>query len=269
MPSLYVPPTDWIPDFIHRSPAYNILQDIWTEIRSVWPSIHDLNQYMPPPYMLVPQGPKSDQFEHGYVVQIVQEHQIQTRTACWHDFFNALTWAAFPHSKQRLNLRMYHSILQRHEQGDTHRSHVENIGTLIDENGIVIASSCKTILELIRTFQWKELFWERRSVIAETCEPFLFGHALLEKCLNPYIGMTGHAILWHVEECFFRQSIVERRLQVDQMLASCLENPNALRKTRDLSPFPLLGYPGYYEAANRESFYDNTHYFRPGRRGTS
>ena len=160
---------------------------------------------------------------------------------------------------------MFEAMQKRYQQGISRRSNLENVGTLLDENGIVLVSSNAKILQMIERFQWKTLFWEHRRLLTQTCEPFLFGHALLAKCLTPYVGMTGHAILRLVEHSFFQQTMMQRRAQVDQMLATHLQDPKALQKTIDLSPFPLLGFPGYFRDAERPSFYENTQYFRSGR----
>ena len=202
-----VPSSDWIPNFVERSPAYDFLKGLWSEHQEQWPSLEELNLYAPSPFRFVPQTPKSPLFEENYVVQIAQRGRIQTRMKCWHDFFNALTWFAFPQSKHCLNTRMFQAMQNRREQGKAQRSAVENVGTLLDENGILIVSSCPDLLERIRHFQWKELFWEQRSRLLRVCEIFIFGHALLEKCLHPYIGMTGHSVLLPVKESFFRLSM--------------------------------------------------------------
>ncbi len=269
MRSPYTPPKDWIPDFLDRSPAYRILKEHWPKEYATWPSLAELSARCPAGYSFVPQAPKSSLLEKQYVSQIVHEGKIQTRTRCWHDFFNALTWFTFPQSKKQLNIRMFEAMQKRYEKGLAHRSKTENVGTLLDENGIIFVSSSARLLDMIRRFQWKALFWENRPLLRQTCAPFIFGHALLEKCLTPYIGMTGHAFLWKVDPAFFQQPLSQRCRDIDRKLASLLRNPSTLQQTSELSPFPVLGFPGYTPAAESPSFYDNTQYFRPGRRTRS
>ena len=85
----------------------------------------------------------------------------------------------------------------------------------------------------------------------------LFGHALAEKALRPYIGMTAHALI--VEE--------QRRSEdVDAAAARCVRDAAAFGSTQALAPVPILGVPGWWPDNEREGFYDNADYFRPGRR---
>ena len=119
--------------------------------------------------------------------------------------------------------------------------------------------------EAIKNFQWKELFYTRRSDLTSRMELFFLGHALLDKARTPYIGMTGHGILVEVEEHFFSLPVLERIIAIDERCCHILSTQQIMR-TRDLNPFPILGFPGFDVRGEDASFYDNTRYFRLGRR---
>jgi hypothetical protein len=96
---------------------------------------------------------------------------------------------------------------------------------------------------------------------------YLFGHGLYEKALNPYLGMTGQGLLLAVAPEFFSWSQAAQLAHLDERVAEYLADQDHCRTTRELSPVPLLGIPGWCTDNQSESYYDNTDYFRPGRRG--
>jgi len=52
---------------------------------------------------------------------------------------------------------------------------------------------------------------------------------------------------------------------LDGLVADYLNAPEHCRSTRELSPVPLLGVPGWAADNDCAVYYDNTRYFRPGR----
>ena len=95
---------------------------------------------------------------------------------------------------------------------------------------------------------------------------YLLGHGLYEKALQPYVGMTGQGLLIKVEQAFFSWPLARQLAHLDSLLADYLAAPEHCRSTRDLSPLPLLGVPGWTADNDNPTYYDNTDYFRPGRR---
>ena len=95
---------------------------------------------------------------------------------------------------------------------------------------------------------------------------YLFGHGLYEKALQPYIGMTGHGLLIEVEQGFFSWPPAQQWEHLDSLLADYLAASGRCRNTRELSPVPLLGVPGWTAGNDSAAYYDNTVYFRTGRR---
>jgi hypothetical protein len=209
------------------------------------------------PLRLVPAGGKAP-----YELRVYESAELECRERNWHDLFNVLVWLAFPKAKAALNARHHAAWTADAGAG---RGAVRDALTLFDESGLVVLSAQPELLQLIRDFRWKLLFWERRdAVMAGMC--FLpFGHALCEKMLSPYRGMTGHALLLEVEADTLALPMTELLSRLDMQLAGLLADPQALQTTRQLAPVPVLGVPGWYGDNVRAEYYDDTGYFRPGR----
>jgi hypothetical protein len=90
----------------------------------------------------------------------------------------------------------------------------------------------------------------------------VFGHALFEKALRPYVGMTAHAMLLPVDEGFITAPPARQLEMIDAFAARHIA---ALTVPQALSPLPLLGVPGWWRDNEDESFYDDERYFRPRR----
>jgi len=227
---------------------------------SDWPALELLNQQFESRQQAiraVPQAEAATRFEEQYEPRIYLRGELQTRSRNWHDFFNALVWLQFNDTKQALNRLHYFEALQRDEKSN--RSKVENVVALFDECGCIIISSDKALLDLIRNHQWYELFVDHRSAFFESIQCYIFGHAMFEKALNPYIGMTCQAILIHSE-----QLLNGALMDIDQMVSQ-LWQKGYIGKPSHLSPFPILGVPGWYDGEQSMAFYRNTDYFRPKR----
>ena len=185
---------------------------------------------------------------------------VPLRVANWHDVFNALVWLTFPHTKAALN--RVHSAELRGRTGAM-RSVRRDALTLLDESGVLVLSSDPAVLAGIRAFEWQQVFWKARETLTRTTRFILFGHALYEKALAPYVGMTGHALLLAAPADFAAQDELACLQQADRLAASAVHAH--IMRPHDLSPLPVLGVPGWW-AANREAaFYDNARYFRSGR----
>lgn len=202
----------------------------------------------------------------GYEKRIFERGELEFREGNWHDLFNALTWLAFPRSKAALNAR-HHAALTEGDAGGVHRrGAVRDALTLFDESGVIVASADPVLLQMIREFRWKPLFWEQREAVISRMHFLPFGHALCEKALAPYVGMTGHGLLLDVGNGFSALPLAERIAQIDRRVALQLGDLRFLSGPRELSPVPVLGIPGWHDGNERGEFYDDSCYFRPGRR---
>ena len=183
-----------------------------------------------------------------------------------HDLLNALVWLTFPKSKSILNARHYHALIEEQASGNARRGAVRDVNTLLDESGVIVAYADNELAGLLRNFEWKELFWQRREQVRTWMGFHLFGHGLYEKALQPYVGMTGQGLLIKVEQEFFSWPPTQQLTHLDSLLADYLAAPEHCRNTRDLSPVPLLGVPGWAADNDCAAYYDNADYFRSGRR---
>lgn len=206
-------------------------------------------------------------FEAQYEPRCYLQGEVPTRVNNWHDLLNALVWLTFPKTKAVLNARHYDALLEERTSGNPVRGAVRDVNTLLDESGVIVVYADAELAGLLRNFKWKELFWQRREQVRTEMGFYLFGHGLYEKALQPYVGMTGQGLLLVVETAFFSWPQAQRLAHLDNLLADYLAAPEHCRSTRDLSPVPLLGVPGWAADNDCVAYYDNTAYFRPGRRG--
>jgi len=270
----------WRPNFDSDSPMFEPLRPLLTSFRRYanWPELDSYQRLLDSleqplcthhgvALKIVPQDGKPKHFEQHYAPRIFLTGEIQTRTRNWHDFFQLLTWCIFPKTKAIINAIHNSSAKTRIEGGAKlgHRTPMENMLSLFDEGGAIVLSSDETLLQLVRDFEWRELFWYRRDELATKLEFITFGHAMYEKGLKPYLGMTANTVLLKVEENYFAQPLTERLANIDIQLAAIFEKKERYVKPRDLNPFPLLGLPGWDGDNAIETYYDNADYFRPGR----
>jgi hypothetical protein len=197
----------------------------------------------------------------GYEARIWARGEVETRPDNWHDFFNALVWLTFPQSKATLN----HRHMQEGGGQQDVRGRRRDAMTHFDECGVVVLSSDSSLLDLVRSFHWKELFWARRADLAGALRCFIFGHATYEQLLSPFRGLTAKAVLYEVAEDWLQQPLSLQLADVDRRLAGELA-AGAYADPRDLHPLPLMGFPGVTAENENAAYYDDTWQFRPGRR---
>lgn len=187
----------------------------------------------------------------SYEQTIADTGVIPTRENNLHDYLNALVWLRFPHLKSTINLR-HCRILALSESERTQRGAVRDWLTLLDENGVLVASSNEKLLNLLRDKQWAELFWNaRQDVVQDMCFAVI-GHGLLEKCLNPFPGMTA--------KCLFLRTNQTALETLDNEAANIIESSRPF----EMPPLPVQGIPGWSNNASLETYLD-THVFRPPR----
>lgn len=199
-----------------------------------------------------------------YETRLRASGEMLFRERDWHDFFGALAWLAYPKAKAALNDAHHARLRERASAGaaGTRRGAARDALTLFDENGAIVVSSDVTLLEDLREFRWKRLFLERRAAVCAAMRVYVFGHALLEKSLRPYVGMTAHAILCEVSDQHFAQPRGRELEAVDALAAGAVRS---LTTPRSLAPLPVLGVPGWWPDNEDPAFYDNAAYFRGGR----
>ena len=273
---------EWNADFISFSPIFSPLKYLannFSGFEKAWPGLNDYQAMLtilPEPILtqsgkalkVVQQDGKPGHFSDHYAPRIYLSGEIQTRTENWHDFFQFLTWFMFPKTKAIINAIHIPAAQERIDNNIDlgRRSPIENMLSLFDEGGAVILCSDESMLQLIRDFKWKEFFWQRRDELQSKLKLKTFGHALYEKGLSPYVGMTANCILLLVDESVIQLSNRDQLGYIDNELAALFSKGEPYKKPKDLSPFPLLGLPGWDKDNEKASYYDNTDYFRPGRK---
>ncbi len=175
--------------------------------------------------------------------------QVPTREGL-HDFFNALCWMHFPKAKRQLN-RIQAAEITRQGVGQV-RGPVRDAATVFDENAWLIQTP-DAVWDALTAHRWRDAMVDLRPQWADT-RLWAFGHAALEKLVQPYKSITVH--LWRVP-----QSVAATDL--DAWLAQDLTQSKLA--TKPFSPLPVLGVPGWWPANNEPTFYDDLEVFRPKR----
>jgi hypothetical protein len=162
-----------------------------------------------------------------------------------HDLFNGLLWLSYPKTKRRLNSLQAQQIASLGTAGP--RGALRDALTLFDENAAVLQAPAP-LVDALRRRDWYTLFVERRADW-QSAQLVLFGHALLEKLMQPRKAITAH--VWLVDAIH------------DETLASSLNSERLSAK--DFLPLPVLGVPGWWAANEEPGFYDDAEVFRPRR----
>ena len=116
------------------------------------------------PLSFVPQEYGKLPFEAQYEPRCYLKGEVPTRANNWHDLLNALVWLTFPKAKAAINARHYRALTAEMSPATrSQRGAVRDTNTLLDESGVIVACADDELAELLRNFQWKELFWQRRA----------------------------------------------------------------------------------------------------------
>jgi hypothetical protein len=265
---------DWDPAFIERSPALFVFAEAAKPLRtcSDWPSLallqvlcdsRGITNARGAPLRLV-----GDRTDESYETRLYVRGELHVRSGDWHDLLNVLAWLTYPKTKAALNAR-HHEEESLHDWAvsrEGRRSPVRDALTLFDESGAIVAASDPALLEMIRAFQWKPLFWTHRARVIEHLRVFVVGHALAGKLLAPYVGIAAHAVLLPAGASSIQSTPPVGLADVDTRAAELVRSGPVFSAPRNLAPLPVLGVPGWFPENACEQFYDNAAYFRPGRR---
>ena len=197
----------------------------------------------------------------AYEQRIWERGEVETRRNNWHDFFNALVWLAFPRAKAALNARH----VQEMASAGQGRGRARDAMTHFDECGLVVVAHNPVLLDLMRNFQWKALFWEHRDEVRKDMAFFIFGHATYEQLLAPFRGLTAKAVLREVGAGWLESPADWQLADLDGWLAAGFA-AGRHGSPQELQPVPLLGIPGLTPDSETAGYYDDAWQFRPGRR---
>lgn len=190
----------------------------------------------------LPDGTAYEQF-------IFETGQVPTRDGL-HDFFNGLVWLQFPQTKRRLNQLQAAQIASDGVQAT--RGPVRDAITVFDENAALLQAP-DALWHALAGRDWARLFGELCPLWGQA-RLVLFGHALLEKLVQPRKGITAHV---------YRVPEELAPLAIDGWLAQDLTAERLA--TKPFVPLPVLGVPGWWPANQTADFYADATVFRPPR----
>lgn len=244
------------PPFAHLRPWAEALAD------THWPELKRLNHMAEArgvvnargqPIRFHPQHRRCGQ--RDYEAGILSTGEVPTREANWHDLLNALSWLAFPATKSALNAVQCQCLGEASTRGPA-----SDAATLFDESGVLIAGPDPLLAELIAARKWRAAFVERRAEWRRY-SIFIVGHAVLEKLLTPWPGITAKCLYVPWENVL---NTAGADSGLDAALAEIWRS-GAIVRPDQLFPMPVLGVPGWWPANETPAFYDNREVFRPAR----
>ncbi len=168
-----------------------------------------------------------------------------------HDFFNGLCWLRFPETKKKLNQLQAAEIAAAGVA--PLRGPVRDALTVFDENAAFL-SAPQPLWDALLARDWQHLFvglrplWQQAHLV-------LFGHALLEKLLDPRKVITAHV--------YRAQAAIDSLAGLDAWVAQDISAGKLASKP--FTPLPVLGVPGWWAENENFSFYDDSLVFRPRR----
>lgn len=237
------------------------------------------------PVRFVPQP--AELLDGAYERHIHLRREVPTRDG-WHDFFNGLCWLRFPQTKQTLNRLQAEAVaatLERQGSLQGRRGPLRDTLTLFDENAALLQAP-EPLWQALLARDWQRLFVTLRPLWAEA-RLVLFGHALLEKLLQPYASITAHVLCAPVphdmgaedgracDGCTYDEEVGAHTSSPvtahpwDAWLARRLgADPGWLagRPAKPFTPLPVLGVPGWWPANESPAFYADQTVFRPPRK---
>ncbi|KKO45243.1 transmembrane protein [Arsukibacterium ikkense] len=258
----FVAPAHWSGRLLQQNPIFRDLTAHYPLTNcNDWPSLATLNQWLEHSACQLVANEILAEDGRYYEQFIYATRQVPTRLHNWHDFFGACIWGLFPATKALLNQLHMAEIA---EHGLQQRSKLRHKITLFDECGVIICleSAAAQHGGLLRTHQWQQSFVTRRSDWWHGIRPLIFGHAIYEMATLPFLGLTAKCLFIDVPAGFCQWSLTDAYSFVDQKLQQQIANGALLLDNQQLTPLPLLGVPGWWDANRQADFYQNTEYFR-------
>ena len=195
----------------------------------------------------------------AYEAHIHATGQVPTRDNL-HDFFNALIWLHFPHIKKTLNALHAANPALAAASLDTKnaasagiRGRARDAATLFDENAAMFVCSDAQLAEALRQHQWRILLQRSPEDFFSKVSVVLFGHALMEKLVQPYKAITAHVWVTMVEPAWFVLSDKQRAEAMDRRVAADIGGGFS---SRDFAHLPVLGVPGWWPEQSDDFYHD-------------
>lgn len=248
----------WHSDFAATPPFHHVAAAATQLAGADWPSLTGLDQLAAAQDLRNAAGrPVRFAAQHAhcgqrdYEAAILATGEVPSRERNWHDLFNALAWLAFPRTKAALNA-VQCAALQAKSDGP--RGALSDAATLFDESGLVLVGPDPALADLLAARRWQEAFVTQRHAW-QAVRAYVFGHAILEKLLQPWPGITAKCLFLALPEG-------SDPARLDAELARVWQQ-GRIRQPADLFPLPVLGIPGWWPANQAPDFYADSRYFRP------
>ncbi len=200
----------------------------------------------------------------AYEAHIHATGQVPTRNNL-HDFFNTLIWLHFPQIKKTLNaLHAENTLAASAARGVGSagilgtRGSARDAATLFDENAAIFICSDTYLVDALRQHQWSSLLQRSPEDFFSKVSVVLFGHALIEKLVQPYKAITAHVWATVVEPAWFAFGDKQRSEAMDGGIAAAISNGFS---SRDFAHLPILGVPGWWPEQS-DDFYNDPFVFR-------
>jgi hypothetical protein len=264
----------WRADFAATAPFHHVAHLAARLAGADWPTLAQLNARAEErglvnaaglPLRFAAQQVRCGQWD--YEAGILASGAVPSRECNWHDLLNALTWLAFPRTKAALNVAQCSELgkmrgQRREQRQGSARGPRSDAATLFDESGLLLlgraGGSSELLAEMLAARHWQEAFVARRQAWQDV-RAYAFGHAVLEKLLAPWPGITAKCLFLPVD------TLPEPGPPPDWLDATLAEACGSGRCSRpgDLFPLPVLGIPGWWPANTDAAFYQDSKVFRP------
>lgn len=168
-----------------------------------------------------------------------------------HDFFNALCWMHFPATKKKLNQLQAEQIARLGIAPV--RGPARDALTVFDENAAFLQAP-DALWDALSAKDWQRLFIDLRP-LWQQAHLVLFGHALLEKLVNPRKSITAHV--------YRAQAASKSIADLDAWIAAdvCADK----LASKPFAHLPVLGVPQWWAGNESMAFYTDANVFRAPR----
>jgi hypothetical protein len=183
----------------------------------------------------------------AYEAYIHRTGQCPTRDGL-HDFLNGLCWLHFPQTKRRLNQLHVAQIARTGIQPV--RGPARDALTVFDENAAFLQAP-DALWDALAAKDWAAVFGTLRP-LWQQAQLVLFGHALLEKLVQPRKSITAHVYRAHSAS----NSIAD----LDAWIAADLSA--AKLASKPFAHLPVLGVPLWWPGNSDPAFYADATVFR-------
>lgn len=202
-----------------------------------------------------------DRSDANYEQRVHDSGEVSTRPGSWHDFFNVLVWTVFPRTKAALNRLHVEEIAVQVPRAP--RGMLRDAATQFDESGMIVLGADPTLLALLRSRSWADLFWHRRGDVKSRMRFFVFGHGLYDALRAPFFGLCARAALVEVEPGLLAAPLGEQLARADNVVSHRFEERSWYPRAKAFAPVPVLGIPGVCVDSERLAYYQDERQFRP------